>query len=65
MIRVAFNVLIADDKILEKHENFILAIDQSSLPSGVAVGNRNQARVIIMDDDSKCQLLSINLPMHH
>ena len=65
MIRVAFNVSIADDKILEKDENFILAIDQSSLPSGVAVGNRNQARVIIMDDDSKCQLLSINLPMHH
>ena len=53
MIRVLFNVSITNDNILENEENFIITIDQSSLPNGVSVGNGSQARVEIVDDDSE------------
>ena len=51
---VPFNISINDDNISEENENFTLTID-SSLPTGVMVGNPGQATVTIMDND--CKLL--------
>ena len=51
--QAAFDISITDDNILEGNENFVVAIDGSSLPLGVVVGGNNQARVIIRDDESK------------
>ena len=51
--QAVFDISITDDNILEGNENFVVAIDGSSLPLGVVVGENNQARVIIRDDESK------------
>ena len=50
---VSFNVSINDDDILEGNENFILAINQSSLPNNVTVGDSGEATVTIVDNDGK------------
>ena len=46
-----FDIPINDDAIIENNENFILTIDQSSLPTGINVGSSDQATVIIVDND--------------
>ena len=51
--RTLLTVTIIDDNIVERSENFILFIDQSSLPDNVAVGDRSQTAVTISDDDCK------------
>ena len=51
--RVLFNVSIDNDNILESNETFNLIINPSSLPSEVAVTNRSQAIVTIVDDDGR------------
>ena len=51
--RAVFNVSINDDDVVEGNENFILSIDQSSLPSNVTVGVRNRTTVTIFDNDCK------------
>ena len=48
-----FDVPINDDNILEGSEDFILTIDQTSLPSNVTRGNPGEATVTIVDDDRK------------
>ena len=48
-----FDVPINDDDILEGNENFILTIDQTSLPSNVTRGDPGEATVTIVDDDRK------------
>jgi len=50
---VPFNVPINDDNILENTEMFTLAIDSSTLPNRVTIGDPGQAIVTIMDTDSK------------
>ena len=50
---VPFNVSITDDMICEGNEDFTVTIDPSSLPTGVTVGNPDQATVTIVDDDRK------------
>ena len=50
---VTFDVPITDDSILEDNENFMLTIDQSSLPGYVFCGNPDEATVTIVDDDRK------------
>ena len=50
---VSFDVLITDNNILESNMNFSIAIDPSSLPNRVIVGNPDQASVTIFDDDGK------------
>ena len=47
-----FNISMNDDNIFEENENFTLTIN-SSLPTGVMVGNSGQATVIIVDNDRK------------
>ena len=49
---VPFNISIIDDNIFEENENFTLTIN-SSLPTGVMVGNPDQATVTIVDNDRK------------
>ena len=49
---VPFDILINDDNIFEENENFTLTIN-SSLPTGVMVGNPGQATVTIVDNDCK------------
>ena len=50
---VPFKVSLNDDNILEKNENFVLTINQSSLPSGVTIGNPSLTTVTIVDNDRK------------
>ena len=49
-IRTSLTVTISDDNVVEVNENFILTIDQSSLPN---IGDLSQATVTILDDDCK------------
>ena len=48
-----FNVPINDDDILEGNENFMLAINETTLPDDVTHGNPGEATVTIVDDDRK------------
>jgi len=50
---VTFDVPITDDNILEGIENFMLTIDQSSLPTGVNHGDPGKVTVTIVDNDGK------------
>ena len=49
---VPFNISINDDNILEGNETFMLTIN-SSLATGVMVGNLDQTTVTIVDNDGK------------
>jgi len=50
---VTFDVPINDDSIFEGNENFMLTIDQSSLPTNVNPGDPGEATVTIVDNDRK------------
>ena len=52
VMSVPFSISINDDNILEDNDNFTLTIN-SSLPTGVMVGNPGQATVTIVDNDCK------------
>ena len=54
MTSVPFDIPINNDMVLEGNENFTLTIDSSSLPpTGVTVGDPDQATVTIVDVGSK------------
>ena len=53
MTSASFDIPINDDDILEGDEDFMLTINPSSVPTGVTVGNPDQATVTIVDDDGK------------
>ena len=42
-----------DDGLVELDETFDLIIDNSSLPTGVSLGDPCQTRITILDDDSE------------
>ena len=48
-----FNISINDDTILEGNENFMLTINETSLPTGVTRGTPSEATVTIVEDDGK------------
>ena len=48
-----FDVPMIDDDILEGNENFMLTIDETSLPDRVTRGSPGEATVTIVDDDGK------------
>ena len=50
---VTFDVPIINDSILEGNEDFILVIDQASLPNHIIRGIPGLATVTIVDDDSE------------
>ena len=50
---ISFDVPIINDDLLEYNEEFILNINQSSLPFNVNVGSTYQTTVMIVDDDGK------------
>ena len=54
VMSVPFNISINDDNIFEENENFTLTIN-SSLPTGVMVGNPGQATMTIVDNDCKLE----------
>ena len=51
-----FDVPINDDNVFEGSEDFILTIDDTSLPSGLTVGDPGQATVNIADVVRKLSL---------
>ena len=51
--RVALNVSINDDSIVEDNEHFTLSINPSLLPNKVIIGNAVNVTVTVIDDDSK------------
>ena len=53
MTNYTFNIPIRNDNMVENNETFTLAIDSSSLPTGVMVGSPRQATVTIINDDGK------------
>ena len=53
---ISFDVPITDDNIYEQNEKFKLAIDRSSTPDGVRIGNPRKVTVVIGDNDNcKCK----------
>lgn len=56
---VLFNVTITPDIILEIDENFMFRIDPSQLIPHVFLGDISQADVVIIDDDRKCNSLTV------
>ena len=52
VMSISFSISINDDNIFEENENFTLTIN-SSLPTGVMVGNPGQATVTIVNNDCK------------
>ena len=53
MTTATFNIPITDDNILEGDENFMLTINETSLPTGVTRGTPGEVTVTIVDDDCK------------
>ena len=58
--RASFNVLIADDNIVERDEAFTLYINANTLPSGGVRIRPYSVSIIIEDYD--CKLLIITMP---
>ena len=50
---MSFNITINNDDILEDDEQFILIINNSSLPDNVITDSNSRATVTIRNDDSK------------
>lgn len=48
-----FDIIISNDDMFRGARRFQLAVDPSSLPSNVTIGNTGQATVTIVDDDCK------------
>ena len=48
-----FDVPIIDDMILENNEDFMLIIDNTTLPNNVTRGDPGEATVNIVDNDRK------------
>ena len=48
-----FDVPINDDNIYEINEDFMLTIDETSLPIGITCGSPGEVAVTIVDDDGK------------
>ena len=53
---IPLSVILYKDDVVEGNENFILSINQSSLPDNITTDNHGQTTVTIFDDDCKfCQ----------
>ena len=51
--KLAFNITIMDDNILESDEQFQLNIASHFLPNNVTLGDPSQTNVTILDNDCK------------
>ena len=56
MTTATLNIAINDDNTLEPDENFILAFNEISLPTGVTYGTPGEATVTIVDNDRKYKI---------
>ena len=52
-MRVAFNVTIVEDNVLEHNESFSLSVDPLTLPNRVTIGSSGDIAVTILNDDGK------------
>ena len=57
-ITATFDIPINDDMIREATENFMLTIDEASLPDNVTRGDPSKATVIIADNDCKHKIIN-------
>ena len=53
MTTTPYNIVVTDDNLLENSETFAILLNPISLPSGVIVGDINQATVTIINDDGE------------
>ena len=53
MTNTSYNISITNDNLLEESETFYIFLNPTFLPSGVVVGDINQAAVTIINDDGK------------
>ena len=56
---IPFDVAINDDKISEGVENFMLTINQTSLPTDVSQHTPSKATVNIVDNERKYKICSV------
>ena len=56
---IPFDVPINDDKISEDVENFMLTINQTSLPTDVSQHTPSKATVNIVDNERKYKICSV------
>ena len=65
-IKVAVDVRIFDDKILEGYEKFSVSIHNFTMPCGIVIPGENKtAEVIVLDNESKHTLITIvNFSLH-
>ena len=56
---VSFDVPINDDKISEDVENFMLTINQTSLPTDVSQHTPSKATVNIVDNERKYKICNV------
>ena len=50
---------VRDDPLVEDTEYFNVTIDPSSLPSSISLGDPCEAKIIIIDDDSKQSAINL------
>ena len=53
VMRVAFNVTIVEDNILEHNESFSVGVDPLTLPNKIIIGSSSHTTITIIDDDSE------------
>ena len=53
VVKVAFNVTISEDTILEYNESFSVGVDPLTLPSKITIGSSSHTIVTILNDDGK------------
>ena len=53
VMKVAFNVTIIEDTILEYNESFSVGVDPLTLPDKITIGISSHTTVTILNDDSK------------
>ena len=53
MTNISYNIIVTNDNLLENSETFYIFLNPALLPSGVIVGDINQAAVTIINDDGK------------
>ena len=57
---------VVEDELLELNETYLLRLDlpEASIVAGAQIGKNNQARVIIINDDSKIVILACIIVWH-
>ena len=65
LTNATFNISINDDIVVERDENFMLTINETSLPTNVTHGTPGEAIVTIANDDGKLFFATISSHVHY